>query len=253
MADEAEKTEGRGAPDEASPKLEWAERWLSKPRLESYLALCGGDVDLALELHEWNVSLGKVLMGDITHFEVALRNAYDRALKEGLPGERHWLFDESSPVVRPIMRKSKAKKLRDVNLMNRKAIAEAQGRAHDPSDPDQVVSGLMLGFWTHMTDRSRERDLWIPCLHRAWPEGTDRAALAASLLSINRVRNRVSHNERLINPSDSALSPKAVDADILRLFRDLCPEAAASLYGDGVKTPVDMLLEESPSPVPVEL
>lgn len=252
MADEPENSTHEAAA-EAEAKRARAERWLSKPRLDSYLDLCDGDIDTALKLHEWNVSLSKVLMGDITHFEVALRNAYDRVLKRSAGGEGHWLFDEGSPVVRPIMSTSKAKKPRDVNMVNRKAIADARGRAHDPDDPDQVVAGLTLGFWTHMTDRSRERDLWIPHLHKAWPEGTDRAALAPSLLGINKVRNRVMHNERLINPSEPALSPKSVDADILRFFRELCPEAAASLYGDGLKTTVELFLEESPSPIAVEL
>ena len=120
------------------------------------------------ELHEWNLALGRALMGDIAHFELALRNTYDRVLTERFEGGDHWLFDANSPVTRPIMRKSKAKKLRDVNLVNRRAVGDARGRAHDPANPDQVVAGLMLGFWAHMTDRSSERDLWIPYLHAAW-------------------------------------------------------------------------------------
>ena len=91
---------------ETEVRLEWAERWLSPSRLSSYLNLCGGDVELALELHEWNLMLGRALMGDIAHFELALRNAYDRALTERFEGDEHWLFDASSPVTRPIMRKS---------------------------------------------------------------------------------------------------------------------------------------------------
>ena len=165
---------------ETEVRLEWAERWLSPSRLSSYLNLCGGDVERALELHEWNLMLGRALMGDIAHFELALRNAYDRALTERFEGDEHWLFDASSPVTRPIMRKSKAKKLRDVNMVNRRAIDDARGRAHDPANPNQVIAGLMLGFWAHMTDRSRERDLWIPYLHAAWPAGTDRAKLTCS-------------------------------------------------------------------------
>lgn len=104
---------------ESKARLEWVERWLSPSRLSSYLDLCGGDVDRALELHEWSLMLGRALMGDIAHFELALRNAYDRALTERFEGNEHWLFDASSPVTRPIMRKSKAKKLRDVNMVNR--------------------------------------------------------------------------------------------------------------------------------------
>ena len=106
---------------------EWATRWLSEARLRPYLDAREGDIDLALELHEWNLGLGRALMGDIAHLELARRNAYDRVLTED--GERHWLFDPKSPVTRPIVRKSKAGKERDVNLVNRRAIADAMSGA----------------------------------------------------------------------------------------------------------------------------
>lgn len=231
---------------------EWAERWLSPTRLSSYLEICNNDIDCALELHEWNLRLGQALMGDIAHFELALRNAYSRVLTEGYQGDDHWLFDKKSPVLRPIMRKSKAKKLRDVNFVNRRAVEEARGRAHDPSNPDQVIAGLMLGFWAHMTDRSRERDLWIPYLHAAWPAGTDRAQLTLKIEAISKLRNRVAHNERLFNPGSAGNSPRLVDADIVGLFGDLCPEAYGSLCKDG-KPAVERYLAEHPAPADVDL
>lgn len=45
-----------------------------------YLDDCGGNVELALDLHEWNIALGKAVMIDVAHFELALRNAYTRML-----------------------------------------------------------------------------------------------------------------------------------------------------------------------------
>ena len=231
----------------------WAQRWLSSSRFESYLEACGNDADAALRLHEWNLRLGQVLMADIAHFELALRNSYDLILRERYSGDRHWLYDEDSPVRRPIMRKSKAKKLRDVNMVNRHAIADAMGRAHDSSDPNQVVSGLMLGFWAHMTDRSRERDLWIPYINAAWPAGTDRAQLNLRIKAINKLRNRVAHNERLFNPGPDGCSPVAVDVDILLLFRALCPEAYEELYGNYNESSVSLFVRESPAPVFVRL
>lgn len=238
---------------EAEARREWVERWLSKSRFSSYLALCSGDADKALELHEWNLALGRALMGDIAHFELALRNAYDRVLIERFEGDEHWLFDANSPVTRPIMRKSRAKKLRDVNLVNRRAVDDARGRAHDPANPNQVVAGLMLGFWAHMTDRSRERDLWIPYLYAAWPAGTDRAKLNLKLEAISKLRNRVAHNERLLNPRPDGYSPMKVDADMLALFQALSPEAHESIYGNDRKTTVEKFLEDHPAPIDVEL
>ena len=233
-------------------RRQWMEGWLSSARFSSYLGVCDGDTCRALELHEWNLSLGQALMGDIAHFELALRNTYDRVLTERVKSEEHWLFDEDSPITRPILRMSKAKKLRDVNMVNRRAVADARGRAHDPSNPNQVIAGLMLGFWAHMTDRSRERDLWVPYLHAAWPTGTNRASLNLKLESINKLRNRVAHNERLFNPGTSELSPVFVDGYMISLLRDLCPDAYEALYGDG-KTAVERFLEKCPAPVEVRL
>lgn len=231
----------------------WIERWLSPSRFLPYLDACDGDVDRALKLHEWNIMLGQALMGDIAHFELALRNAYDRTLAERFNGSEHWLFDSNSPVTRPIMRMSKTKKLRDVNLVNRRAVENARGRAHDPSNPNQVIAGLTLGFWAHMTDRSRERDLWIPYLHAAWPVGTDRAKLNLRLEKINKLRNRVAHNERLFNPSKSNYSPKDIDADINELFRALSPEAHMIFYSIDNRTAIERFLENHPAPADVKL
>lgn len=239
------------AEETASETIRWAERWLSADCLAPYLAACGGDCERALELYEWNISLGQVLMRDVAHLEVALRNAYDRVLLEHWEGEGHWLFDPASPVRRPILRKSGAGKMRDVNLVNRRAIDTAAGLARGTSDAGKVIASLMLGFWAHMTDRSRERDLWIPILHDAWPRGYDRADLQRRFLAINTVRNRVAHNERLFDPKEPQLSPLVADADLVALFRSLCPEAAARLHGGA--TPVERFLAESPAPAGVRL
>lgn len=236
----------------SEPTSEWVERWLSHKRLAPYLAACGCDVERALDLYEWNISLGQVLMRDVSHFEVALRNAYDRVMGERWGGA-HWLLDDGSPVLRPIVRMSKNGNPRDVNLVNRRAVAEARSNAHDKDDPDQVIANLMLGFWAHLTDRSRERDLWIPYLNAAWPRGTDRNGLNHALAAISRVRNRVAHNERLFDPLTEALSPTSADADIIRLLRALCPEAAEQLYGNGGRTPVELFCEEHPAPADVRL
>jgi hypothetical protein len=36
------------------------------------------------DLYEWNLRLGAALMRDIAHIEIAVRNAYDRAMRQ------HW-------------------------------------------------------------------------------------------------------------------------------------------------------------------
>ena len=78
----------------------WAERWLSAERLAPYLEASDDDLDVALKLYRWNAELGQVLLRDISHFEVALRNAYDAVMRECWQGDAHWLLDDESPARR---------------------------------------------------------------------------------------------------------------------------------------------------------
>lgn len=86
MADKHLTKHGQQSGGGNQPVPAWAGRWLSVRRLEPYLAACGGDAERALSLYEWNIDLGGVLMRDIAHFEVALRNAYDRVMRERWEG-----------------------------------------------------------------------------------------------------------------------------------------------------------------------
>ena len=94
--------------------------------------------------------------------------------------------------------------------------------------------------------------IWRTCLHRAWPKGTNRAELQDHLDGILRVRNRVAHGERLFGPKCEQLSPTRVDADAVRLFGLLCPQAAEYLYPNGF-APIEEFLEKNPAPASVSL
>ena len=229
----------------------WAEKWLSAERLFPYLEECNGDIDKALELYEWNASLGQFLMRDISHFEVALRNAYNDIMESRWDGEEHWLLDDASPARRPVLRKS-ANGMRDSNRINRKTIDAAASSLPRGFTAGSLVAGLTLGFWVHLADRSREAVMWRSGLYLAWPKGTKRAELQEKLYGILRIRNRVAHNERLFDSKRSELSPKKVDADAVGLLRVLCPEAAEYLYGNDER-PLDAFLADYPAPVKVEL
>ena len=235
-----------------NPTRNWVERWLSAERFAPYLACCNDNAEQALMLYEWNMSLGQILMRDISHFEVALRNAYNRVLSESWNGTKHWLLDDRSPARRPVMRASKLGEL-DANRINRKTIDDTIQRLSANATPSSIVSHLTLGFWVHLSDRSREEAIWRTALFQAWPKGTNRQRLQLRLNGILRVRNRVAHAERLFNPSDERTSPLRADADTIELLRALCPEAADRLYGSYEPTPVARFCEENPAPADVRL
>lgn len=202
---------------------ESAERWLSAARFKPYLDASDNDVEAALALYEWNIDLGLVLMKDISAFEVALRNAYDRVLSDNCQDGKDWLFDPASPVNKPIMRHIRSGSLVDMNTLNREQIAKASGPHHNKMSHDGVVSNLSFGFWAHLTDKAHERDLWIPVLHKAWPRGTNRAELDKSLRAITECRNRIAHHERLFNPRREELLPIQIDRELSRLMTCLLP------------------------------
>ena len=229
----------------------WAEKWLSAERFAPYLEASGGDVEAALGLYRWNVALGQFLMRDISYFEVALRNAYNDVMESRWEGGEHWLLDDASPVRRPVVRTS-GKGSVDVNRVNRKIIDVAASELPDGFSTGDLVSNLTLGFWVHLTDRSREAIIWRTGLYAAWPKGTRRAELQDRLDGILRVRNRIAHNERLFNPRRAQLSPVRASADAWELLSQLCPEAAAYVQGSDGKT-IEDFLARNPAPVGVRL
>lgn len=231
---------------------EWAERWLSSDRLTPYLESCDGNIERALKLYEWNSNLSQIIMRDISYFEVALRNAYDRTMSESWDGAERWLIDNDSPARRPVMRKSKRGEL-DANRINRKTIDSVISRLPGNASTGSIIANLTLGFWVHLTDRSREATIWRTALWRAWPKGTNRQRLQPRLEGILRLRNRAAHAERLFDPSQESLSPLKVDADAMELLHDLCPDAAEWLWGSEEESPARRYVQKNPAPANVQL
>ena len=201
----------------------WAESWISAPRFQRYLDACAGDSRRALALYEWNLDLGAALLKDISYFEVALRNSYDRVLSAWNSEGRHWLFDDASPVRKPLLRTTRSGEVRDANTLNRRAIDAAMPKGRHVPQAGSVTSHLPFGFWAHLTDRAHERMLWIPYLRHAWPNGTSRSKLDAKIRLVNTVRNRIAHHEHLFDPHDPALEPLHIGRLSRELFDALTP------------------------------
>lgn len=180
------------------PAGPWVRRWLSGPRHAVYLTAATGDQDQALALYEWNAQLSAALQHDLAHLEVGLRNAYDAALSGHWPGPPHWT-SAGAEVFAPLYR-TRGRAQVDVNARSRdalhRAVAAAGGAA---APPGKIVAELMFGFWRYLSSAAREKTLWVPCLHRAFPSGTDRARdVDGPVGRLHDLRNRVAHHEPLL-------------------------------------------------------
>ncbi|MER5393246.1 hypothetical protein [Saccharopolyspora sp. NPDC002686] len=156
-----------------------------------YLAETHGDLDAAFRLYQWNLSVCAAFYGPLHWLEVALRNAMHEALRDHFGTDFWWQkvqLDEQWP--------GKIANL-EAKLKNRFG---AVGRT---MTADDVVAELNLGFWVSLVSRGRsyDRKLWVPALHRAFPNfsaGRSRK-LHGELDPVRKFRNRIMHYEPIFN------------------------------------------------------
>ncbi|MBA4607741.1 hypothetical protein H1W00_04555 [Aeromicrobium sp. Marseille-Q0843] len=160
---------------------------LTHERLSSYLAVTP-DLGEAIRLYEWNVEASASLMATTGMVEVIVRNALDERLAEwaAARGKGPW-FD-----LAPLDQRGR----RDIV----KARERASKRGREPVVHGKVVAELSFGFWRYLVARRYHASLWVPALHRAFPQGhadlrERRRQVEDRLTSLTIVRNRAAHHE----------------------------------------------------------
>ncbi|SMX66545.1 hypothetical protein BI49514_00294 [Brevibacterium iodinum ATCC 49514] len=195
----------------------WVIEWLSEERLRRYLIAAGHNDDRALRLYEWNANVNASLLHDFAHFEVGVRNLYDRGLQLSLrQGENHWF--EDIPLRRLFPHQHGGDK------RSRDDVGNARSRAGGYSaPPGAILAEMMFGFWANLTAHRVQSTVW-PYLKQVLPNQTDRAQLHDSMAELNRTRNRVAHHE----PVDSA-NVQVTLRRMKRIAKYVSPEFAAHL------------------------
>lgn len=159
----------------------WVARLLSVPRFRAYLDATGGDVERAWELYRWNVEVSEAFYGPLHCIEVGLRNAEHRLLTTRY-GQADWWY------VAPLTKHDTCRA--------DKAYADLARKGASSPTPDDVVTELGFGFWVSLLNRTYDRHLWVPALHRAFPHYHGRrSSLHDALLSMVLFRNRIMHHE----------------------------------------------------------
>ncbi|GEL27139.1 hypothetical protein PSU4_60930 [Pseudonocardia sulfidoxydans NBRC 16205] len=185
----------------ASDDDSWLEDWLSPPRFAVYVNAADGDRGRARQLYEWNAAVSAAFHHDLGHLEVALRNAYDRALSQGGSDRRHWVFDPFRHFP-PQMRRAANGRRYDANETSRVMIQRAVDEASKDSAgvqpaPGKVIAELNFGFWRFLSVRRLHESLWVPRLHTAFRPGTSRREVDDPVVRLHKLRNRVAHHEPL--------------------------------------------------------
>lgn len=209
----------------------WIDQWLGSPRFQRSVDSAGGDRGDALALYEWNASLSAALLKDFSHFEVALRNAYDKAISSAWKNSTHWLLDPQSPVVVPLWRvkthSGGLKRGSDINEKNRRQVFRAiDNCGKKNAEAGKVIAELTFGFWRYMTTSAHEKSLWVTYLHKAFSGKPQRSDIDRIIGTVHILRNRIAHQEQIFNLAHE-FDPAIVHTEMMTILERINPEAKA--------------------------
>lgn len=208
-----------------STQPQWIIDWLTVGRYTKYVRAAGGDHARALAIYEWNADVAAALLHDLSHLEVGIRNAYDRALlQHSTTGGGDWLEPPIyTALLPPHWGTDRSGNPQDKNATPRGQIKNARkaaGYAAGGVVPrGKVIAELTFGFWSYLTDSLHEKTLWVPVLHEAYSSGADRAKLHTAMTELRDIRNRVAHHESVFDQK-----PENVRRSIIYVARNLSPD-----------------------------
>ena len=171
----------------AHNELEIISSAFSAQRLSKYLAYNHGDAERTIKHYKSNLRLAESLYISLSVFEVTLRNALSRELRN-MAGkddcfEIFYTIPELAPFVPEI---DKAKSL----IRNR----------GEKVNTDKIISEMTFGFWVMLLNSQYERVLW-KSLRKAFPhmpkKDRQRKNVSAPCNTLRHLRNRIFHQEAI--------------------------------------------------------
>ena len=159
----------------------------SAQRLSKYIAYNHGDPEKTVMHYKANLRLAESLYISLSVFEVTLRNALSRELRN-MAGKDEWfdIFYTNSDLQPLVPEIDKAKAL----IRNR----------GEKVNTDKLISELTFGFWVMLLNSQYERVLW-KSLRKAFPnmpkKDRQRKNVSAPCNTLRRLRNRIFHQEAI--------------------------------------------------------
>jgi hypothetical protein len=187
-------------------------RTISNERLVRYLAATGHDLSQALTLYEHNVHLSEALYGLLHGIEIAVRNSIHAALCMSYR-QSNWY--DLAPLA-PYWQRE---------------LQRAKTNAGPAAPAGKIIAELTFGFWVELLKQHNHRSLWVGMkLHRAFPNarGMTRGHIHDRLKIAQRLRNRISHHERILTSANTLYAgfDCLTLAELIQIAEWVCPETA---------------------------
>jgi hypothetical protein len=188
----------------SAAQLKQLELILSKERLSSYAKATPEET---IKNYERNTILSEAVYGLLQGVEIAVRNSIHNALSMGLFHSDWYGYISWQKPELDALDQARYKLVR-------------RGKALVPGS---VIAELPFGFWLQMVARRYEKVLWVPYVHKAFPNiVTDRNGLFRRLDEIRELRNRIAHHERILHFNLPLEYTQAIE-----VIRWICPITAA--------------------------
>lgn len=155
----------------------WFEEGFSTARLAPYRMAAQRHGVSVEDLYTWNLKVAYAFAVGLHCLEVRLRNRVHMQLRNHFANDYWWQL--------PVVQNAGCKTVRPPRGVGR-PLASA----------DDVVARQSFGFWVSLLNKRHDRGLWVPALHKAFPQyqGT-RQQLQDEFESMRLFRNRISHHE----------------------------------------------------------
>lgn len=182
-------------------------RTVTVERLQRYLAATQNDFSRAIELYEMNIQLSSILYGILHGLEISMRNAANFALSTSY-GTPFWYDKPPFPDFGKPGAGSEGPHWHGHAPLTRYWRGEVETAKSKPgvgNNPGKVIAELPFGFWVDLLRSQNHRSLWVDKkLNKAFPHARrDRGQIHRRLKAIQRLRNRISHHERVLTSANA--------------------------------------------------
>ena len=205
----------------------------SEERMRKYVAACNGDTRRAMTLYRYNVKLSQEMFALVSYFEVALRNAIDRQLKQQFGND--WLRDFILPGG-IFYNDPRVEKTRKIIV---KAYDELMRKGNYKHS--KLLSEMEFGIWKYMFSNVQYSmtNFTLLNIFPNKPVSTrqqqyDNTYIFVELNYINKLRNRIAHHEPICFAQPVAINTSYVlnrYARIMTLFQWMDIEGPTLMFG----------------------